>query len=204
MNSSAISSPTTFRAIKSKSQVSAASVALIVPLVAIGSQFGAQQLGIVGFIIGGLVGFIVGLILEIHLIARRLGITPCMMIVCRKLKPRGNVEVVCNRILSAYALIRQSSEGNRRALDKLATELLKGLDSLCLFPSHQSYATYEDRFTSLVDGLVDISNKCGKGSIDQSTMNEFLSALHCKAKLYSESVIREVLKLRRECHSMCT
>lgn len=194
MNLSMTSSPATFVTIKSKSRVSAVSFVLIVPLVAIGSLLGSQQFGIIGSIIVGLVGFVVGVILEMRLIARRLGITHRMMVVCRNLKPRGNVEVLCNRFLHAYALIRQSSEVNRPALDKLSDELLKGLNALSLFPSHQSHGTYEDRFTSLVDRLVDISNKCGK---DQPRMNESLSALHCEAKSYSESVIGEILKLRR-------
>ena len=197
MNSSTISIPATFDAIRSKSRVSATSVVLIVPLVAIGSLLGSQQLGIIGFIIGGLVGFILSVILEMRLIAQRLGITHRMVVVCRNLKSRGNVEVLCNRILRAYTLIRRLSEVNRPALDRLSDELLKGLNALSLFPAHQSYATYEDRFTSIIDRLVDISNKCGKGGIDQPRMNESLFTLHFKAKLFSESVIGEILLLRR-------
>jgi hypothetical protein len=195
MKSTKPSYGTTLAAIKSKSEISAVSAFTIIPLVVLFSLLGWHQFRIAGYIGGSLLGFIVGVTIEMHLIARRFGITRRMMLVCKDLKVRGDVETLCNRVLVAFAIIRKGGlVAQPRAVDKFFDDLLKGLNALGLFPPHQRYATYEGIFKKLVDKLECIIDSSEQGTRD---VTESLSALHQEARSFCESVIKEVRRLVR-------
>lgn len=188
---------TTLATIKSKSKISATSFAINVPLVVVIALLGWQQYHAIGAYIGGLLGFTAGIMIEIRLIAWQLGIPYGMMVVCRTLKERGSIEKLCNRILHAYAIIHQSPHNTPHITDKLFKDLIKGLNALSIFPARQNYQTYEDSFTNIVNKLMNISDKCQQSDSDYNEIAKSLLTLNRDAKIYYDSILREIFGKRR-------
>jgi hypothetical protein len=185
----------TLSILKTKSKISILSALVIIPVTVVFSVLGWYRFHILGLVTGCLTGFIIGIMIEMRLIARRLGITYPMLAVCNNLKVHSNVEVVCNRILDSYEIIKQKGLNLPRCVvNKLMNELLKGLNALGLLQGHPGYAIYENDFTHLIAKFKSVINGSERGS---SELIESFPSLYWEAKSFSKKMIKERITYKK-------
>lgn len=193
MNSAKTSSAPTISDIKQKSRLSMTSAAIIIPLVVTGALLGKWQFGNIGSVVVSLVAFILGVFIEMHLIAWRLGISRNMMVVCRGLNPRGNVENFGNSILYSYSILRRSPSSGpwlQLNLNRLADDLLKGLNALSHFPDIEGFRPWEDKFDVLVQQTKAVANHIDKEGVED--LDKLILDLRLKARSYFMSIIEHI------------
>lgn len=180
----------TMAEIRQRSSVSLASVALIVPLVVAGVIVGRLWLGVWGGVLGALVGFTTAIVIEVQVIAGRLGITRSMMLVCRGLNPRGRVDEYSNTILVSYGTLRTATKGIlslQLNVDRLANDLFKGLNALSHHADIDGFRSWEAEYEQLVQGMHELLAFIDEEAWDD--LDRSILSLRLKAKSYSRSII---------------
>jgi hypothetical protein len=189
--------------IKKYSKLSWVSAVTIVPTTALGGAIGALASGTYGRLAGIGLTFLLAVAVELYILTKWLNINHRILLVCRGLQLRGNVECLGNEILLVYEMLKLCASRELRQrlnLDRLIDNMLKGLNALSMFPKSDDYGLWEDKFRLLVERAMNLAEQVTKGYMDE--FEKSLLDVRMQARVYSASIIKEIIERRLMKHGI--